>query len=153
MNESTINDRDSILFGRGSVANAYVNSIHDTMSTIDTLSNYDTNYNGSLNQAQYSASFEQSQSGSGSVAYTYTTHDTMSDTLTNYNSNNIGSSNQEEYFEPFQELQSQSRSRSMGINYQASSVGTSVVETIDSVLMKNFTNTSNYNGIVSSFNT
>ena len=154
MNESTIDDGDSILLHTGSVA--YVNSIHDTMSTIDTyaLSNYNSNNNGSSNQPQYSGSFQQSQSGS-SIANTHTTHDTITNKATTYyNSNNIGSSNQAQFFESYQELQSQSQSQSMGTKYQAPlpSVGTSVVTTNDSVLMNNFTNTSNDSGSVSSFN-
>ena len=66
MNETTIDDRDSILFGRGSVANTYINSIHDTMSTINTLSNYNSNNNTSSNQAQYFQSVQESQAHSQS---------------------------------------------------------------------------------------
>ena len=66
LNESAINDGDSILLGTTSVSNTYINSIHDTMSTSDTLSNYNSNHIGSSNQAQYFESVQESQSQSQS---------------------------------------------------------------------------------------
>ena len=57
INESTIRNGDTILFGRGSVANTYINTIHDTIS----------------DQAQYFESFQelQSQSPSQSMGIKY----------------------------------------------------------------------------------
>ena len=104
INESTIDDGDSILLGTSSVATSYINSIHDTMSTIDRLSDCNSNNNESSNQAEYSASYQESQS------------------------------------------QSQSQSMGTAADYQPPlpSCVTSVVGTNNSVLLNNFSNTSNY---------